>query len=75
MRTIRTYVGQPRFQKMLESVLAQFPEYKQIEDGKSYKDFPETMNCPKLMIKAYVDNKITGKPMPKIVKRYYRPNK
>ena len=74
-RTIRAYVGQPRFQKMLDSVVAQFPEYKQIEDGKSYKNFPETMNCPKLMIKACVENKVTGKPMFKIVKRYYKPNK
>ena len=73
VRTIRAYTGQPRFKKMLESVLAKFPNYKPIEDGKSYRDFPQTMSCTKLIIKAYVDCGAGYQP-PKIVKRYYKPN-
>lgn len=61
-----------RFKKMLESVLHQFPGYVEICDGKTFKEEPDCIRKPKLIIKAYVINKKTGDKVLTVVNRFYK---
>lgn len=71
-RTIRCLVTDERFKKMLESVLSQFPGYVEIDSGKVFKEEPDCIRKPKLIIKAYVINKKTGDKVLQVVNRFYK---
>lgn len=71
-RTIRCLVTDERFKKMLESVLHQFPDYVEICDGKTFKEEPDSIRKPKLIVKAYVISKKTGDKVLTVVNRFYK---
>lgn len=71
-RTIRCLVTDERFQKMLESVLSQFPGYVEIDMDKAFKEVPDSIRKPKLIVKAYVTNKKTGEKVLSVVNRFYK---
>lgn len=67
-RTIRCYIHEKeRFNRMLGSVLRDFPEYISIPDGHTFEDVPDSRSCPKLLIKAKKQQSY------EIVKRFYKP--
>lgn len=75
-RTIRCYVHDTeRFEKMLESVLKDFPGYVRINGWNTFKDVPQSTGCPKLFIKAYRWHGEWSEPNCEVVRKYYKPNK
>lgn len=73
-RTIRCFVhDKQRFEKMLESVLKNFPGYVPISSWKGFKDIPESRGCPKLYIKAYRHHEEWSPATCEVVRKYYKP--
>lgn len=74
-RTLRCYVHEKeRFERMLKSVLKDFPGYIPIQGWHTFNDVPESRGCPKLYIKAYRWHGEWAEPTCDIIRRYFRPN-
>lgn len=68
-RTLRCLVSDTeRFERMVESVLKDFPNYIKISDQDTFQNIPESYGCHKLLIKAYNQSGEL-----EIVQRYYKP--
>lgn len=75
-RTIRCCIwDKERFEKMLSSVLRDFPGYMEVSSGLEFREIPESRGCDKLIIKAYKNYGIWFSPELEVVKKYYKPNK
>lgn len=73
-RTIRCFVhDKERFEKMLSSVLKDFPGYVPINNCNTFKDVPESKGCPKLYIKAYRWHGEWSDRTCEVIRKYYKP--